>query len=931
MNHKNPYPLRPLAAAISAALGTGAAATALAQEGDATTAGVIEEMIVTATKTEQNLQDVASSIQAIPESMLKEIGALNTEDYVRLLPSVNWINYNTGGNNFVIFRGVNTTSSGFTGTQSSSIYLDEVPITATNGTQPDIRMMDISRVEALSGPQGTLFGAAAQAGTLRIITNKPDTSRFEGSLDFSAFGGSTSDESHSVTGVFNLPIVEDVFAIRVAAQSAKDGGYIDNVLGHTPDTWFGETAAESAANAPPAYMYPDPYIWRCEQGQGDCVWGTNRLDWGSYRNDDVVEKNWNSAEFTALRVQALWNINDNWTVTAAYHYGDTESQGSTGYNPFVGDLKVIGFVKNESRSEWNLKSLTIEGDLGFAQFVSATSFFENQTTYVIDNTLYYKYYTTNYCGDQGAAATTLYTYYYWQNPVSNRAIYLPLYCVTSAAGGNRGDVTQIPDMAGVGAGPEWQERFAQEIRLTHQGETFDWLAGLYYEDSNDSWNSLWMKDANTPYQESLSYAFIENCVNGTVSNYACNAGYANGIGKADPADVRAALLTADHYWDSRDDTDWETKAVFGEVTWHATEKLNVTVGGRWFETENDKLYVKYIAGHEGSDGKLRGGFVQPIWQGNDITQSSKQNEFVPKISADYHLDDDKMVYALYTEGYRVGGINRANRRADWSRTLWGQEWEPDKLKNYEVGLKSRWADNSVQLNVTGFYMDWTDFQHEVVDPSGGTCIDIANAQIPGDDQSCLSGDSLPWISIVGNVGDAHIAGVTAELDWIPSDRWRVGANIQLLEAEVDSTTADERAGIESGQELPNVPEFQGALWATYTWPVQFMPAQMFFRGQVSYTGETHTLLVPAPLTDGNPSFKNDSYSILTFRLGLISDDGGWQIDLFANNVTDERAQVSQGNNLAYQWGRTGEYEHAHIVNTVRPREYGMRFSYTLGE
>jgi len=87
--------------------------------------------------------------------------------------------------------------------------------------------------------------------------------------------------------------------------------------------------------------------------------------------------------------------------------------------------------------------------------------------------------------------------------------------------------------------------------------------------------------------------------------------------------------------------------------------------------------------------------------------------------------------------------------------------------------------------------------------------------------------------------------------------------------------------------------------------------------------------VPEPLTDSNPSFKNDSYSILSLRVGVISHDGGWQIDLFANNVTDERAQVSQGNNLAYQWGRTGEYSRSHLVNTVRPREYGMRISYDL--
>jgi iron complex outermembrane receptor protein len=930
MSHTNQYSISPIAAAVSAALVTPGAA--LAQDEGASD-DALDNIIVTATKREQNLQEIPASIHALPEAMLREIGALNTEDYVRFMPSVNWINFNTGGNNFIVFRGVNTTSSGFTGTQSSSVYLDETPLTATDGTQPDIRMMDIARTEALSGPQGTLFGAAAQAGTLRVITNKPDTSQYEASADVMFRNGSDSDVSHSVTGMINIPLVEDVFAIRIAAQSAEDGGYIDNVLGHTPDTWFGETAAESAAAAPPAYMYPDPYIWRCEQGQGDCVWGTHRLEWGNLRNDDVAEENWNSAEFTALRVQARWEINDNWAVTAAYHYGYTESQGSSAYNPFVGDLQTIGFVKNYSESDWDMSALTIEADLGFAQFVSATSFYENQRTYKIDNTLYYKYYTTNYCGDQGAVGSTAYTWYYWENPVTDRAVYLPLYCVTPAAGSPSGDVTQIPDMAGVGEGPEWQERFTQEFRLSHQGENFDWLAGLYYEDSNDSWNSVWMKDANTPYQESLSYAFLSACSEGTVANYLCYGDYSpNGIDKADPAEVAAALLTADHYWDSRDDTDWETKAVFGEVTWHATDDLDVTVGGRWFDTSNDKLYIKYLAGHTGADGRNYGGFVQPIWQGNDIRQSTSHSEFVPKISVSYTLDDNKMVYGLYTEGYRVGGINRANRRADWDRTLWGQVWDPDKLKNYELGLRSRFANNTVQLNLTGFYMDWEDFQHEVVDPSGGTCIDINDAQIPGDDQTCTSGDSLPWISIVGNVGDAHTTGLTAELDWVPADGWYVGANAQWLEAEIDSTTSDERAGIEPGQKLPNVPEFQGALWATYSWPVNFVPGgEMFVRGQMSYTGETHTLLVPAPLTSGNPSFTNDAYTLADLRFGLISDNGAWEIDVFVNNVTDERAQIQQGSTFAYPWGRSGEYEHAHSVYTVRPREYGMRVIARWGE
>jgi outer membrane receptor protein involved in Fe transport len=191
--------------------------------------------------------------------------------------------------------------------------------------------------------------------------------------------------------------------------------------------------------------------------------------------------------------------------------------------------------------------------------------------------------------------------------------------------------------------------------------------------------------------------------------------------------------------------------------------------------------------------------------------------------------------------------------------------------------------------------------------------------------------------MVGNVGDAHMTGVVAELDWVPSDSWHVGANAQWIEAEIDSVPPGEH-GIEAGQKMPSVPELQGSAWVTYSWPVRFVPGgEMFIRGQYAFAGETHTDLVPidpSETFDGSkldPTFDNDSYGLLDLRMGLTSRDGGWQIDLFVNNVTDERAQLDQGTKFAYQWGRSGEYEHAHSVYTVRPREYGLRFSAQWGD
>jgi len=869
MSHTNQYSISPIAAAVSAALATPAAA--LAQEEGASD-DALENIIVTARKRDEDMQRIPASVQAIPESMLKDMGALNTEDYARFIPSMTYLNFSTAGNNRVIFRGVSTGVSNFIATSSASIYLDEVVTTATNGSGPDVRMMDIARVEALAGPQGTLFGASAQAGTLRIITNKPDPSQFEANADVMLRSGEDSDESYSVTGVLNIPLVEDVFAIRIAAQTAEDGGFIDNVFGHTPDTWFGYTSAN--------YLGPE------------------RAEWGTFDNASVVEENWNSVEFIAARISARWNINDNLSATLAYNYSETEAHGGNDYNPFVGDLQTIAFAPNFRNDEWDLTSLTIEADLGFAQFVSATSFFDRTYDYSIDGTVYYKYSFVWGCEDRGDPA--VYTGY-WANPVTNRAVYYPQYCIMAPS--PTGDPTAQNDYIGILEGPSWQDRFSQEFRLSHQGETIDWLAGLYYEDTDDNWDSVWMKSASDDYQTSQSLVYMEDI-----------------YGMSFP-DAEYAFLSTDR-------TDWTQTAVFGEVVWHINDEWHATFGGRWFEIENDKQYLKYHAGSR-QGGVAVGGILQPGWQagdGGDVIASGKISEFVPKFALSWNVSDDKMLYGLYTEGYRTGGINRSNGRADWSRAVFPQAWEPDKLANYEIGAKTRWADNTVQLNVSLFYMDWEDYQIEMVDPSGDDC-DGTNEPNCGN----------PWLKVVGNAGDAHSSGVAVDFAWVPADGWDTGANAQWLEAELDEdfvinprTSGRRNIVIFKGQKLPNVPEFKGSAWVSYSWPVQFIQGgEMTLRGQYSYTGDSINILVPfRPSWAGvnNPQHTQASYSIGDVRLSLVSRESDWQIDLFVNNVTDERAEIYQDTgNFEWAFSHSTEYERYHRTYTNRPREYGVRF------
>src|SRR6186713_557845 len=189
--------------------------------------GGLDEVVVTALKTQQNLQDVPVSIQAISTERLEELNISSFDDYVKYLPSVS---YQSAGPGFarVFMRGAAAGDNGnHSGPQPGvGQYLDEQPITTIQGAL-DIHLYDIARVEALAGPQGTLYGASSQSGTIRIITNKPDPSGFSAgySLDGNSVDG--DDYGYVAEGFVNLPISENA-AARLVGWSLKEAGWVDN-------------------------------------------------------------------------------------------------------------------------------------------------------------------------------------------------------------------------------------------------------------------------------------------------------------------------------------------------------------------------------------------------------------------------------------------------------------------------------------------------------------------------------------------------------------------------------------------------------------------------------------------------------------------------------------------------------------------------------
>ncbi|MEX2126015.1 MAG: TonB-dependent receptor [Woeseia sp.] len=866
--------ISPVAAAVAAALYPGHYAVAQDAEREADDSRALDEIIVTARKRSESAQTIPSAIQAISQESLAAMGAKGLEDYARFVPSINVVNYGPSSST-VVFRGA-ITGAGYLGQSTSSVYLDEISVTQT-GTQPNIRPVDIARVEALSGPQGTLYGSDAQAGTLRIITNQPLLNEFEAVFDGEVRTGSDSDASYRGSLVFNLPLVEDRLALRIAGYNDHDGGFIDNVFGHTADSY-----GLDGDNRAPA-------------------------QWGTLDNSLSVEERWNDADVYGGRLHLLWQVNDSWSTTLSYHHQTTDAGADNYYDPFVGDLQVVRFHDEWREEKFDMASLKVDGDLGFAQLVAAVSYYERDIKYLTDTTTYAHYWSAQYCHD---ADPTYYSPadfpYYWTNPDTGNIVWWPVYCH-----GPQVD----SDFFNSARGSSKDDKLTAEIRLSSQGDTLDWIVGLYHEESTDSWISPFGTptlggDASTlRYQDSISLNYWEwywSNYYGTPTTYP----------------------NAEAHWYSQSHTDWEQDAVFGEATWHVTDALDLTVGGRYFERSNTNYYfVNHPGGpnYAGEPDVTAGDREYRLANGGRPPgRTGEEDQFVPKVSLSYNLDDNKMVYTLFTRGARQGGVNRSRGEPFFPNT-----YDSDIMDDFEIGYKSTFAGGSGRLNLTAYRMDWSDYQLQLVDPTDKPCEDENGIPLPESEFSIPGVCGQPWQVLIANAGDAHINGVNVELDYALGDNWLLGMNYERMEAETDTEADLDGDGVNDlvkGLRLPLVPQDKGSAWIEYRRPMElFGQNEFFIRTQWSYTGDSLNILEPRGLTVPNPQFKSDAYTIGDLRAGIVGDD--WQVDVFVNNLADERATYTVQADL-FEWtaAQTAEGRPHHQTLFVnRPREVGVRY------
>jgi outer membrane receptor protein involved in Fe transport len=367
----------PLASAVLTGNAFAAADAAPADAGEG-----LAEVVVTAEKHSEDLQKVPISLTVLSAETLEQHQVASFDDYAKFLPSVSYQSLGPGQAQ-LYFRGI---ASGNDGLHAGSlpatgVYLDETPVT-TIGNSLDVHAYDISRVEALAGPQGTLYGASSLSGTLRIITNKPDPTKFEAGYDVEGNTFGRGDAGGQFEGFVNIPVTDSV-AVRLVGFYERQGGYINNVQ-RSDTIQYGFPAN------------PDSYYGINPEGLYGLTGPLANYLPTTYTNASAVKRHANDVSTYGGRAALRVNLTENWTITPMVVAQSQKSDGNFTFDPNLGDLNVGDYRLGFNKDRWYQSALTVEGKVADFDLVYSGGWFERK----VDNLVDYSGYTIGY--DQAA-------------------------------------------------------------------------------------------------------------------------------------------------------------------------------------------------------------------------------------------------------------------------------------------------------------------------------------------------------------------------------------------------------------------------------------------------------------------------------------------------------------------------------------------------
>lgn len=864
-----------------------------AEEAKKQTKAQIEIIEVTATKRAESIQEVPVTVTALTGDSLEKLGVSNFDQYVEFLPNV--VFQGTGpGQNEIYIRGAATTQTSISVSSvqalqpSVAFYLDEQPV-SMQGRNLDIYATDIERIEVLPGPQGTLFGASSQSGTVRLITNKPTHDGFAAGFDTSTSTTKGGDLSNSVEAYFNMSLT-DSLAVRVTAYNDHQGGWIDNILNDTDNGGYKGSAVV------------------IDRISGGVLTDPKNTPVTVPQNDALVEDNFNTANYAGARFGLSYLINDEWNLLVQHTQQSLDTEGVFAYDPNLeGETSTNRFTPENNNDDFGLTTWTLAGRLEQLDIVYTGGYLDRDINSTIDYTgytnggLYSAWYVCNYSGDTSVTQECLDPTKFYKEETNTSRITHELRMNTSAE--NRWRVT---------AGVFYD---SQEVATVGQFKIAN--TDKFPELAAELPGSEGINSDGGPFPSEVSFV---NDVTHTIDQIAVF-----GQLEFDITDTVTASFGA--RWYQIDD-----------MYKGSTSTVDVSGRLRAFGDGSDAALTEFFDATEAAaiqdaiaDGQLETSLL-------DSDGTLTVDDTIIKASLDWKVSDNIMLFASYSEGFRPPVTNRVGGGAASTAEanpdgVFGDFRIPvysttDSLDNIELGFKSTLFDQSLRFNATAYYSKISDLQTSRFDPT-----------------------NISFLVFTDNVGDAEIKGIDGDFTWIATDNLIISGAFSFIDSELTSINK-QLAGIAppEGSRLPYSAEFSGNLQAQYFFPIA-RDMTGYVNGSISYTGErlagmsmdayvtedaTQLIYgtgsglsiekeaevysgVSYPDRNGVETFKGgryiqDSYILANLSVGVTNDE--WKAELFIDNVTDESAIL---------YIDTQQFTPKVVSN--RPRTVGFRFSY----
>ena len=722
----------------------------------------IEEVVVTARKKTESLQDVPLSVSALRESALDEKGISVFEDYLLQLPSVT-AGGSGPGTSTIYIRGLasttpNLTTAGVAGLAPNvSFYLDEQPL-AQPGRNLDVYAADMARIEVLAGPQGTLFGASSQAGVVRMITNKPVIGETSGNVEVESRFMPDGDSGAKVELVGNIPIGEST-AARLVAYRDKKGGYIDQVAG-TLDV------SQSARFRPAGTIRQNGLPVNSSRGgfqAGADLSGATLNKAGAIIKDDA-----NELTYEGFRASVAHEINESWDALFTVAQQTIEADGVFFVDPTLGDLEIQRYTEDKIEDEYDNMSLTLEGSIGDLEVVYAGAYTDRTTDQMVDYTdyLFVGQYLPYYICD------------YYVTYTSNAPGNVPT--VTCGAPNLLVDSTTNLEVT------------SHEFRINADlSDTTSLPAGVFISDTELTEVNLF--NYTTSVENDITYA----------ANYPLTNTSATGsINNASPGWYSAGPFSEPViFFNDIRRTD-EQRGIFGELSFATSDTTELSIGARWYDIEVDfegSANSSFGNGFGNTDQQKYGSNLSAQYapgNSNGYPDKAETDGVIGKVTYSWKPNDDSMYYLTWSEGFRPGLLNRPAGRtnSDGSYTI-PAAIDSDEITNYEFGWKSVLQDGQLRFNGSLFFVDVSGLQSTIFDPS------IVN------------------LFFSDNAADAEIKGVEGDFIYYTETGLILSGAFSLLDTEITKSLIP-TGDIIVGQELAFAPGFQGNISARKEWDLE---------------------------------------------------------------------------------------------------------------